>query len=657
MANINRDYLVIADLKNGKITSPTMSFYNTDKNIANLFVKLQITMSTNPNITGFVSKEEANDYNVKLTVIKPKTTMLVELEGVIQDNSVVGNGAVYLFDMPKNFTDQVGSYICELEITCMVNGREEIVTCDPFKYVVKGSAVTGLNAEIEANPDVEILRELINEVKSLAELPPESEDTILGNYQKKTDENLITTDKSIVGAINELKTNGGNIEGHTHNNKITLDKITDEKISSWDGKAEGSHNHDTVYAKKSEIPVVDVTKQYVDSELSKKSPLHEHPYLPNTTKIPTKVSELTNDSKFTTETYVKNEIANAQLGSGEVDLSGYATKEDLKVKADKSELNNKVDKVEGRGLSTNDLTNVLKANYDSAYTHSQASHAPSNAGVNVQSDWNESDTSSDAYIKNKPTIPSAYVLPIASETVLGGVKVGTGLSITSGVLSVNGGGTADSVDWNNIQNKPSVFTPDTHSHSYNDLTNKPTIPTVDVTKKYVDDELAKKSPIHEHPYKSNSYMPDWDEIQNKPSTFTPSTHEHSQYASSTAIPLKVSQLTNDSNFATETFVTTKVSEASKGTLVNVAVSWGVLTLTTDKYQTTSMSDGTEIRLPSTSDFVEVHLFFTTTYALVLTMPSCKWQSGTAPSIEGNKTYELIFTKLPSGWLGGCVVYE
>ena len=35
-----------------------------------------------------------------------------------------------------------------------------------------------------------------------------------------------------------------------------------------------------------------------------------------------------------------------------------------------------------------------------AYDHSQAAHAPANAEANVQSDWNESDTGSDAYIKN-----------------------------------------------------------------------------------------------------------------------------------------------------------------------------------------------------------------------------------------------------------------
>ena len=35
-----------------------------------------------------------------------------------------------------------------------------------------------------------------------------------------------------------------------------------------------------------------------------------------------------------------------------------------------------------------------------AYDHSQAAHAPADAEPNVQSDWNETNTGSDAYIKN-----------------------------------------------------------------------------------------------------------------------------------------------------------------------------------------------------------------------------------------------------------------
>ena len=38
-----------------------------------------------------------------------------------------------------------------------------------------------------------------------------------------------------------------------------------------------------------------------------------------------------------------------------------------------------------------------------AYDHSQSAHAPANAQKNVQADWNESDSESDAFIKNKPT--------------------------------------------------------------------------------------------------------------------------------------------------------------------------------------------------------------------------------------------------------------
>ena len=46
-------------------------------------------------------------------------------------------------------------------------------------------------------------------------------------------------------------------------------------------------------------------------------------------------------------------------------------------------LDGKVDKVTGKGLSANDLTDALKGNYDAAYTHSQSAHAPSNAQANV----------------------------------------------------------------------------------------------------------------------------------------------------------------------------------------------------------------------------------------------------------------------------------
>lgn len=62
------------------------------------------------------------------------------------------------------------------------------------------------------------------------------------------------------------------------------------------------------------------------------------------------------------------------------------------------------------------------------------------AGENVQSNWNETDSQSPQYIQNKPSIPAPYTLPTASAETLGGVKVGSGLSINEGVLSAEGGG-------------------------------------------------------------------------------------------------------------------------------------------------------------------------------------------------------------------------
>ena len=61
------------------------------------------------------------------------------------------------------------------------------------------------------------------------------------------------------------------------------------------------------------------------------------------------------ETGLATETYVTNAIAAAQLDGEEIDLSGYATKVDLLTK---------VDKVEGKGLSTNDYTTADKAKVD-----------------------------------------------------------------------------------------------------------------------------------------------------------------------------------------------------------------------------------------------------------------------------------------------------
>jgi len=59
----------------------------------------------------------------------------------------------------------------------------------------------------------------------------------------------------------------------------------------------------------------------------------------------------------------------------------------------------KVDKIPGKGLSTEDFTTAEKT---------KLSGVESGAQVNVQSDWNISDSTSDAYIKNKPSLSGYF---------------------------------------------------------------------------------------------------------------------------------------------------------------------------------------------------------------------------------------------------------
>ena len=52
--------------------------------------------------------------------------------------------------------------------------------------------------------------------------------------------------------------------------------------------------------------------------------------------VPTKLSQLENDTNFATEDYVNTKIEEASLGGAEVDLSNYVTKDELSLKADKT---------------------------------------------------------------------------------------------------------------------------------------------------------------------------------------------------------------------------------------------------------------------------------------------------------------------------------
>ena len=92
---------------------------------------------------------------------------------------------------------------------------------------------------------------------------------------------------------------------------------------------------------------------------------------------------------------------------------------------------NKVDKVSGKGLSTEDYTTAEKT---------KLSGIEDGAEVNIQPDWEQSDSTADDFIKNKPTLGSAA----SRSAVLSLSNAGSGLP-TSGTVYAALGNKVDKV--------------------------------------------------------------------------------------------------------------------------------------------------------------------------------------------------------------------
>ena len=104
-----------------------------------------------------------------------------------------------------------------------------------------------------------------------------------------------------------------------------------------------------------------------------------------------------------------------------------------------NQIGSKVDKVNGKGLSTNDLTNELKTNYDAAYAHSTSVHALSNAQKN--SDITKSEIEAKLTGNITTHTHSQYLTSIPSEYITEQELTSKGY-ITETVLTSKGYATA-----------------------------------------------------------------------------------------------------------------------------------------------------------------------------------------------------------------------
>ena len=222
----------------------------------------------------------------------------------------------------KNTKGELALPITTAEAVYMDDGTTKL--SDEIKDVLKYEVFDDESITVEMPSAIEEIEEIKEELSEINE----SLDNLEGEVNELKEGN-IDIDLTNYVTKSELSTKADKTELHSHTNKTVLDGITTSKISEWNNKSTFNGNYND---------------------------------LTNKPTIPTKTSQLTNDSGFITS------IPSEYITETELNNKGYLTQH--------QDISGKVDKIEGKGLSTNDYTTAEKnklsglTNYTHPNTHS-----------------------------------------------------------------------------------------------------------------------------------------------------------------------------------------------------------------------------------------------------------------------------------------------
>ena len=225
---------------------------------------------------------------------------------------------------------------------------------------------------------------------------------------------------------------------HTHGNKTAIDKITQAMLdnlaaafshisdavrhitakerASWDDASSKKHTH-------TNKGILDgVTQAWVDGWNDSNAKKHSH----GNKSVIDKVTQVLLDSWSAAYAHISDTVKHVTAA------------ERTKWNA----VTDKVDKVSGKQLSTNDYTTAEKT---------KLSGIAASAEVNVQADWDITDPATDAFIKNKPTSMPASDVPAWAKAA-----------------------SKPAYAWTEVTGKPGTFPPAAHTHSKSQITDMPT---------------------------------------------------------------------------------------------------------------------------------------------------------------------------------------
>lgn len=265
---------------NGEIKVPAIRLFNTDENVFSL--KVFIEEGTNAGKI-LLSAAELADYELKLKIIKPKSNQYREVDGIL--DPVDG---YFLFRMPKNCYDVPGTYKCQMFFSNTLKTSDttddEVISSKIFGYTVDASIITQLNQQIEADPNKDVLIDLIDRVKELNRQV--SSDNLTPDEKAALERlgtgTLTTNAKNLIDGVNELDRELGDLESLKTTTKGDLVRSVNEVVDNVDSLEE-----DLTIAKEdlnNAINVVDgKLADYVKKELGKSlvldteiAKIHEH---------------------------------------------------------------------------------------------------------------------------------------------------------------------------------------------------------------------------------------------------------------------------------------------------------------------------------------------------------------------------------------------
>ena len=358
--------------------------------------------------------------------------------------------------------------------------------------------------------------------------------------------------------ITQLNTKADKVHTHSYNNLEDLPTL-------FSGNYNDLINRPTVPSKTSEL--TNDSSFTTSTQLATKADkIHTHNYndledkptlfsgaykdLTGKPTIPTLTSELENDSNFTTKAYVEQRITDVAT-SGEIDLSDYVTTAQLNTKADKVHTHSYEDLTEKPTLFNGKYADLIGKPTIPTKTSdiTNDSNFVTTSQLNTKADTIHTHNYED--LIDKPTLFSGKYADLTGKPTIP-TKVSELTNDSSFATTVQLSTKANTVhthDYADLENKPTLF-----SGKYIDLLDKPTIPskTSELTNdsNFVDTiALATKANLtHSHSYS---------DLEDKPILFSGA---YADLTGKPTIPTKISELTNDSSFATTSQLNTELNK-------------------------------------------------------------------------------------------------